>query len=126
MYFQPDAPPFSLATFLTNLKKKLCYLLETSSAEKNTQPLCHAGGLHISILIPSLREQQPDARVCKEKSCLSAQQLPAELLSHTFSLHWVHTAPTQSTCHFIWDGWEERRRGEGQKKNVHVHPEPLL
>lgn len=76
-------------------------------------------------LFSSLREQQPDARVCKENSCLSAQQLPAELLSHTFSLHWVHTAPTQSTCHFIWDGWEERKRGEG-RKNVRVHPGTLL
>lgn len=35
--------PLSPETFLTNLKK-LFSLLEVSSAEKNTQPLCHAGG----------------------------------------------------------------------------------
>lgn len=50
IHFQADPSPLSLATFLTNLKKKLSSLLEISSAKKNTQILCHAGGgeLHIS------------------------------------------------------------------------------
>lgn len=47
--FLAHASPLSLATLLTNLKKKLSSLLEISSAEKNTQHLCHAEGLHSSI-----------------------------------------------------------------------------
>lgn len=71
----------------------------------------------INGLFSSLKEQEPATRVCKENSCLSTQQLPAELLSHTFSLHsFSHCSHSvHLPLHLGWVGGEKKEVKQEKK-----------